>query len=307
MEVLAVDRLGPQYPGDDDFTARMRKHQSWWRSDRLRVGWGTDQKGKPYGNYLLESDAAAGLNFLRPSIYRCARGRIVSGRGVEPFRCLRNLLSSQPMAFNLFGPLCADRVLAARLLDPLLPGGVSDAAVFVEWAPEPAVQYLADATSFDVAVRYKTRSGERAIAGIETKLTEPFSPKSYGLNDHRTATYRRIAGKSAVWSDPMDDRLTDRRWNQVWRNHLLVESIRQQEQGLRGCQVIVHHEEDHRCAKNVSQYRDFLVEPDQTFRCLTLGKLVTTWRQLLSGMHHLRWLDDFEDRYLNLSLSEGCA
>ena len=76
-------------------------------------------------------------------------------------------------------------------------GGAVDAAVCIEWAP-PSAQHLADATSFDVAVRYTTRSGKRAIAGIETKLTEPFSSKSYGMNDHHTETYRRVAQRSDV-------------------------------------------------------------------------------------------------------------
>jgi len=229
---------------------------------------------------------------------------MASGRGVEPFRCLRNLLSSQPMAFNLFGPLCDDSVLATRLLGPLLPGDAVDVAVCIEWAPPPA-QHLEDATSFDVAVRYTTEYGERAIAGIETKLTEPFSPKSYGMNDSHTETYRGVARQSAVWRDPMEEGLADPRWNQIWRNHLLVESIRQHEQGSLGWQIVVHHEQDKRCALYVGEYKKFLADPDQSFRHFTLRDLVTKWCPLLYDECHLRWLNDFEDRYLNLSLSDA--
>lgn len=177
------------------------------------------------------------------------------------------------MAFNLFGLLSEDKVLATRLLDPLLPRGAVDAAVRIEWAP-PSAQHLADATSFDVAVRYTTRFGEPAIAGIETKLTASFSPKSYGLNDHHSETYRRVAQLSTVWRDPMEKRLVDPHWNQLWRNHLLVESIRHQEPGLLGCQVIVHHEQDKRCAAHVGRYEEFLADAEQSFRHYTLRELV---------------------------------
>ncbi len=40
------------------------------------------------------------------------------------------------MAFNLFGPLHLDPDLAVALLDPLLPGGVTEATVDIELAPD---------------------------------------------------------------------------------------------------------------------------------------------------------------------------
>ena len=299
------NQYGPQYPGDNSFTAKMRSHQSWWRHSRLGVTWGNDRKGTPYGNYLKEDDAKRGLNFLTRAIHQCAHERIKAGPGVEPFRCMHNLLSSQPMAFNLFGPLCVDPHLAVRLLNPLLPGGVRDAHVSMEWAPCPKSEYLADATSFDIVVRYTTNSGARALAGIETKLTEPFSPKTFGLNDHHTERYYHICSSSTVWLDPKNTNLTDRGWNQIWRNHLLVESIRQKEPGLLGCQVVVHHPSDESCAKHIKKYIEFLSAPDQTFRRFTLADLVATWRPLLHEQPHMNWLNCFEDRYLNLALSDG--
>lgn len=297
-----TEALGPQYPGDDRLTARMRRHQSWWRHERLGVGWGTDTRGNPYGNYLSESDARAGKNFLMPDIHRVAEARINAGGGVEKFRCTRNLLSSQPMAFNLFGPLQLDPDLAVCLLDPLLPGGVTAATVAVEWAP-PRALHLNDSTSFDVAVHYTTRSGESAIAGIETKLTEPFSQRTYGSNDHHTERYRAVACRSSVWIDPMAESLTDKRWNQIWRNHLLVESIRQTEPGLLGSEIVVHHPLDSRCTAAIAGYSAHLTSPEESLRTLTLDTIVGTWSSLVTADADRQWLTDFADRYLNLELS----
>lgn len=301
---MTSDQFGPQYDGDDPFTARMRFHQSWWRHERLGVGWGTDNQGHPYGNYLTEHDADRGLNFLTPAVHWCARERIASRGGVEEFRCKRNLLSSQPMAFNLFGPLHHDPDLAAVLLDPLLPGGVTAASVHIEWAP-PRAWHLDDATSFDVAIRYTTRDGQPALAGIETKLTEPFSQHTYGLDDEHTERYRHVARDSTVWRDPADAELTDKRWNQVWRNHLLVESIRQQEPGLLGCEVVVHHPLDDRCRTAVDGYVAHLADLDASFRAHTLDHIVGTWKLLVEKPAHQQWLADFADRYVNLDLSEA--
>ena len=297
-----LEALGPQYKGDDRLTARMRRHQSWWRHERLGVGWGMDARGNPYGNYLTKDDARDGQNFLTPAIHRAALERISAAGGVEEFRCTRNLLSSQPMAFNLFGPLQLDPDLAVHLLDPLLPGGVSAATVVVEWAP-PKALHLNDATSFDIAVHYRTRGGESAVAGIETKLTEPFSQRTYGANDHHTETYRGVGRRSSVWIDPMADSLTDKRWNQLWRNHLLVESIRQFEPGVLGCEIVVHHPSDSRCTESIAGYAAHLVAPDQSLRALTLDTIVATWSDLVSTEADRQWLADFADRYLNLELS----
>lgn len=171
---MSSDSFGPQYPDKNALARRMRFHQSWWRAERLGVNAGVNDRGDTYGNFLTEADATAGLNFLTSDIHRYAIERIAAGGGVEEFRCTRYLLSSQPMAFNLFGPLHDDPDLAALLLDPVLPGGVQTASVDVEWAP-PRKLHLQDATSFDVVARYVRADGREAIAGIETKLIEPLT------------------------------------------------------------------------------------------------------------------------------------
>lgn|GEM_PF-5508699 len=51
--------------------------------------------------------------------------------------------------------------------------------VAIEWAHEPADEYLGDRTAFDAFVEYRTAEGALCALGIETKLTEPFSQKVY--------------------------------------------------------------------------------------------------------------------------------
>ena len=122
MRATDVD-LGPQYWRDEPFTARMRLHQSWYRAEVLAVACGTGphrESSNAYGNMLRPADGEAGLNFLTPAIFDVARARLArgdrDGGKVEEFRLLHNLLSSQPMCFNLFGPLIGDPELATKLV-----------------------------------------------------------------------------------------------------------------------------------------------------------------------------------------------
>lgn len=95
------------------------------------------------------------------------------------------MLSSQPMCFNLFGPLVLDTSLATRLMRTVLPEEIDVVEeVRIEFAPEPRQQYLDNRTSFDALVRYRTPDGQQAFLGIETKLTEPFTQKEAGPKKH---------------------------------------------------------------------------------------------------------------------------
>ena len=187
--------LGPQFSGDGPFTARMRFHQSWYRSTVLRAPCGTGPQASSrsfYGNMLDGPSGAAGLNFLSPQIYAVARERISQGGGVERFRCLHNMLSSQPMCFNLLGPLVGDLDLATRCMRVMLPSEVDRVTeVRIEYAPAPAHEYLGDRTSFDAFVAYLRPDGEAAFLGIETKLSEPFSPVEYQKHSYALADRAR--------------------------------------------------------------------------------------------------------------------
>src|SRR4030042_3566117 len=106
-------------PKTNLLTSRMRKHQSWYRAYELHLPYGTGpgpNDTTSYGNMLTRVDGEAGRNFLTQEIYEVVLDRIAQGSGaVEKYRLLHNMLSSQPMCFNLFGPLVRDHDLAKNL------------------------------------------------------------------------------------------------------------------------------------------------------------------------------------------------
>jgi hypothetical protein len=298
--------LGPQYPGDSVFAARMRRHQSWYRAAVLKVPHGTGpgpHDTTDYGSYLRKEDGEYGLNFLTPTIFEVAKRRIQQLRGaVEPYRLLCNMLSSQPMCFNLFGPLVDDLDLAIMLLQPLLPGRVDQVLrVEIEFAPEPASEYLADRTAFDAFIEYRRPDGKLGCLGVETKLSEPFSRKRYDGPSYR----RWMQSPGSPFCPEAHTMVDDRRHNQLWRDHLLAIAMRDHpcspyaESSL----LLVRHPLDAACERIAAGYRRLLCSKDDTFIDLPLDQLVRRWRDTQLGPAPASWLTEFQRRYLDLTAS----
>jgi hypothetical protein len=305
-EALTVQEVarpaGPQSKGDAPFTARMRLHQSWYRSEVLRLPHGTDPGAKPLGSMLTAAGARSGANFVHPAAFRQAKARIEDGAGVEPFRCLRNMLSSQPMCFNLFGPLAEDRTLATACFRRLLPGEVDKVvSLKFEYAPAPRSEYLDDRTSFDAFVEYLRPDGARAFIGIETKLTEPFSRKNPDAEGYR----RHLAVRPDLWrADKLAD-LGNRRWFQLWRNHMLAERLRSHPRWgyQRGLVMVVHHPGDDDCRQAVAGYRALLPTEQGDLVEAPIDRLLTAWASCMITNVDRSWLSELRVRYLDLDRS----
>ena len=295
--------IGPQVGGEKGFKRRMRLHQSWYRHAVLRVPYGPGSgraARKYYGNMLDPASAERGLNFHSPQIHAVAKARIdESGGLVDADRLLRNMLSSQPMSFNLFGELAHDRELATTLARALWGNHVHRVTdVRFEWAPTPETDYLDDKTAFDAIIEYESSDGRPGFIGIETKLTEPFSKGEYDGEK-----YRRWMTPNAPWRADATDAVSLIQHNQLWRDHLLAWSLlsHPESEYRHGRLVVVFHGEDHDTGNVIEGYRRLLSD-DTTFEALDLGTIVSAWRP-----HAGEWLSAFERRYVNLSGSEELA
>jgi hypothetical protein len=292
--------IGPQYERDDDFTRRMRWHQSWYRARVLRVAYGhgpSPSSRTSYGNMLNEHAASRGLNFLTPDIFQLARRRVAIGTGtVDEFRLLRNMLSSQPMAFNLFGELALNHDLATELVRALWGPHVKRVTdVRLEWAPQPSREYLDDQTAFDVFIEYEGGEGHAGFIGIEVKLTEPFSQRHYDK-----PAYRRWMTPDSPWRADSREAVADIRHNQLWRDHLLAWSMLKHPSRsyASGHLSVVFHPEDHRCRGVIDRYRT-LLRSHATFSAFDLSQVISVWLPFAS-----EWLQTFAERYLSLDTSD---
>ena len=288
----------------------MRFHQSFYRANVLRVPCGTGPTAdrlSRYGNMLTREDGAAGRNFLTAEIGESVKRRLEeSGERVEPFRLRRNMLSSQPMCFNLFGPLALDRQRAARFLAALFPGEVARVHdVKIEYAPVPAYEYLDDRTSFDAFIDYERQTGERAFIAVETKLTDSFSPKRCDKPSYR----RWMNGARSIWRDGVDERVANPSHNQLWRNHLLAIALRDRPGSLyvAGRSVVVRHCLDQNGASAVAGYRALLREGDgeSTFGELTLDDVADAFEKAATRDDERAWLAALRARYVSMGSSEA--
>jgi hypothetical protein len=215
------------------------------------------------------------------------------------------MLSSQPMCFNLFGPLKYDLELATRLMQglPGFPGDAEVTRVCFEYAPDKA-SHLDDRTTFDAYVEYHRPGNIRGFIGIETKLIEPFSQKSYPF----APGYARWKTSPNWWWDAEEKvSFPDMRFNQLWRNHLLgfamlSQAERQYDEGL---VAVVWHPKDTQCTKAMEAYREHLTRPgNASLMEWSLEQVVSSWTSTALDESHQHWLKAFHTRYLALDGSE---
>jgi hypothetical protein len=202
------------------FKNQCRHHQSRFRSEELQVDSGD------YENVLTDEDGFdKGLNFYQGfEILKSVHFRYPNFR--KPLYC--NLLRSEHIPFNFFIPLDVNKDFRRKVFNEILGGIINQIVkIEIEYPDKTPTHYLDDRTSFDTFVEYKHIDGTIGILGIEVKYTEksyPYSGKTEKdkMEDTNSIYYRR-SEESGVFLNL--DGLKKDEFRQVWRNHLLGESI----------------------------------------------------------------------------------
>ncbi len=281
---------------DDARRRRFRALQSWYRQHHLQLPPGEDKRGIVRGS-MLPHDAPRSANFLSPAIHEYVEARVpvVVGEGgtLEQDRLFRNMLSSMPLCFNLFGafrvfPISAARVLAAATgLDV-----ASLTRVDVEWTP-PGDHPLGDRTAFDAYVEYRNSRNDRCFFGVETKYTEPFSQREY-----RTERYDEVtASPSSGFVTGAADNLVAKHSNQLWRNAMLAVAVRERGGFAEGRVLVMALDGDESARKATDALRANHRAPDALLAAVSLESLVA---EAATTETLAEWSEAFETRYLKL-------
>ena len=150
--------------------------------------------------------------------------------------------------------------------------------------------------------------GPQTIVGIETKYHEhavaearpdtltkrrPVIPE----NKKKLSRYQEIAGRAQQEGifKPGWERLLGTELQQIWRDHLLLLSMLQHQDGAKwdaGTYVLVHPERNPSFAEAGELYRTFL-DDDRTFRVKTIEELLKP-----GVLHEQATAQEFKDRYL---------
>ena len=254
---------------------------------------------------LTHADGERGLNFLTPHIFEIAKRRLAMRKGtIDPFRLFCNMLSSQPMCFNLFGPLVDNLELATQLVQVILPGEIQTVSkVQFEYAPEPARDYLNDRTAFDAFISFTRPDNQPGFIGMETKLVEAFSAKVYSSPLYNHWTEHTFS----PWLPEARPRLQSIDINQLWRDHMLAVAMQLAPGSPYGSGrfLLVYHPLDVECVAALNVYKTLLKPEDRSFIAMPLDIVVEKWKQSVSTAAEKQWLDNFSLRYLDLQASEA--
>nr|WP_203702539.1 hypothetical protein [Asanoa iriomotensis] len=271
--------------------------------DRVRFGVTPSFAGaRALGSILAPEDADAGLNFITQSAKSLFTWRRRQGWGVDPIRCSSYMTSSQALTLNLFGPLCAHPMWAARVLSALLSIDVYRVAEFsLEYAPTRPSEYLGDSTRIDGWLTLQTSNGPLALV-VEIKYADRFNSRHILL--HERIAYRALAERTQLWN--LDDNRTQARSvNQLLRCHALGAAVWSRRfPELSPPQImVVTFPGDRLGERAVESYRQILLSPFLV-TAVNLDQVLKVMSETTGSEEERRVVSAFQMRYLEHHLSE---
>jgi hypothetical protein len=291
------------YSQDTEYSAHARLLQSKWRH----------AKGYPmgkYGNYLEGAFAkTAKVNFLTKRIQALATDEMINAKSSKALydegRMWSNLLSSQPLCFNLFGELSHDMKAATACFRQLFPDRIQHVnAVRFEYSPgRENPKYTGDRSAFDVFVEYE-RDGIKGFIGIEVKYAEALREESA---KNAEASFRKHRGRYEELSRPelgvfksdSIERLRRPPLSQIWRDHLLAIALMEHESRTyeEGLFVFLFPSQNRQCQNGVDAYAQHLASPDamcNRFSPRYLEEFIDT----IADYFGTEWSNELKSRYL---------
>lgn len=296
-----MQEIGQQYSKDDrtdpsGFLRRARLHQSVFRAKHLDLPFDT------YGNYLTKEDGEKGKNFY-------------DGYGVfdavKKYRkynkpLYSNLLRSEHIPFNIFIPLDKDRNYCKNVFSDILNLNIiSIDKIEIEHAPKPKEKYLNDGTSFDAYIEYTNYDGTKGMIGIEVKYTEKEyklqanSKQEKDIND-KNSLYFSVTNSCGLYKANAIEVLPTDKFRQVWRNHILGESILLADSNKfqHFTSLTLFPSDNSHFIKTSKEYIDLLTKNDNKFIALTYEDFFALLSKHCPDSNYKNWLDYLTTRYI---------
>lgn len=289
-------------PNDSRFKAAARLLQALWREDKgfpIGIHRNPKKKQRKLGSRLETQCAKQGGNFLSSEIAKLAFRESVYreiGAVIEQERLWTNMLSSQPLCFNLFGELKLDQQKANQFFRHLFPDYVETVkGIYFEHSPgrgNPA--FTDDNTAFDVFVICATPDGETGFIAIEVKYSESMTEPLASLRPR----YDELSQLAGIYKEPASLALRGNPIQQLWREHMLSQSMITNGLYSSGRFLVIHPKQNHQCSAAVSAYQKHLLSDDPKisgFQAVTLDDCIETFRAIgapeTADALHYRYLD----------------
>lgn len=287
-------KYNTDYYDKTEFASNARLLQSIWRI-------GNSYEYEKYGNFLkIDFAKKTGANFLTKDIFKIVKheveNKLIDRKVIQEPRIWNNLLSSQPLAFNLFGELKINKELATSIFKNLYPERNLKRVTAIEFEYSPGrknLKYTGDSSAFDVFIEYDTEEEKKGFFGIEVKYAE-------NLNDEPSThkkTYETISSISGIFEMSNINKLKEKPIQQIWRDHLLTLSMFVTNNDYEiGDFIYLYPSANVNCEQGIEKYQQtFNKNGESHFLPLTIEKLTETIKEYCTD----NWIYEFENRYLS--------
>jgi len=274
--------------------------QSLWREEQdYKIGEHKYRSvGRKLGSRLPMPWARETLaNYLTDTIKSVVRYEVLDksrskGKLYGKPRIFNDLLSSQPLCFNLFGELHQDLNLASKVFEELSQGIVEKVLrIEFEYSPgRSGPKYTGDKSAFDVYVEYISSQKKVGFIGVEVKYHENLT----GKESRYQPLHNRIAKKADCFREEGFEELNNLPLQQIWRDHLLALSMLQAKDFEEGFFVFLYPELNNLCSDAVSEYKKHL-KGNSHFQDWTLEQIACAIQKKTNA----KWIEHLYDRYLN--------
>lgn len=291
----------------ESFKNQAREHQLAWKAKQIGPEY------DKYKTWLIEKDAKAGKNFFDPENVHGLN--IFNGTEISVLKrypnyrksLMADILRSEHIPFNFFVPFNKDFDFLKNVLNVFLKDTIKTVTqIKIEYAPSPRERYLDDGTAFDVYIEYIHTDGSNGGIGIEVKYTEksyPLKKKSKEYTDvhNKKSKYYVVSEKSGTFDMEHIDIMIENDFRQLWRNHLLVESVKQNGSIKHASSILLSPKDNDHFSSVCKRYSDLLKQKD-SFLYITYESFIDTCKifYIKSKFNESFkvWLDYLENRYI---------
>lgn len=305
--------IGKQHKGDSEFVAKCRLLQSIYRVE-IGEDEGYIQRGSKryfYGNFIMNGDKT-GKNFLEDYIFDYAKKRVNNRKHYETIneeRLFNNLLSSQPMAFNLFCPLIKmleeDESSTTDILRAALPDyNINKVTkIDLEFIPKNHEELTNDRTAMDAIIEFTDNDGIPSFIAIETKYSENLGTNE--ASDKGKAKAIETIKSLRIFQSEIENRITSKEvaLTQIYRNFLLSETYGI-DQNKKAYSIVLAPKENLTTADEVNSLKNELKEEYKyKISSVYLKDFVLKLIEKSQGKYQATFRA-FYDRYLNFGKNE---
>lgn len=298
--IKELDKYEVNYKPDTNFASNARLLQSKWR---VKKGYPKNNIIKSnYGNFVETEFAKDNkVNYLTNNIKKLVTEKISEIRSLgglvgEP-RIWNNLLSSQPLCFNLFGELYLDLNLATIYFKKLFPELVEKIVkIDFEFSSK---RNSPDNSAFDVYVEYLNKNNAKCFFGIEVKyqekLTEESKLKASNTFESHKTDYVKMTKDCNYFKEDALEIINKVPLSQIWRDHLL--SFNMSNDSINGSFIFLYPFDNDECKEAVNEYKKQLKssnEEQSHFLERDLNIFIKTLDEILNE----NWTKELKERYL---------